>query len=88
MAGVFEVRRYAKRHPGAIVICTEPTYPMVRDILRPEFDRQFSECAEENLVTYKQREEKYQLWNGAEIWLRQCDQADRPRALGSRRLDG
>jgi len=79
VAGVFEVRRYAKRHPGAIVICTEPTYPMVRDILRPEFDRQFSECAEEDLVTYKQREEKYQLWNGAEIWLRQCDQADRLR---------
>lgn len=79
VAGVFEVRRYVKRHPGAIVICTEPTYPMVRDILRPEFDRQFAAAGEEPLALYRQKDEKYVLWNGAEIWLRQCDQQDRLR---------
>ena len=79
VAGVFEVRRYVKRWPGAIVICTEPTYPMVRDILRVEFDRQFAASGEDDRVEFRVSEGKYRLSNGAEIWLRQCDQADRLR---------
>ena len=76
VAGVFEIRRYIKRHAGAIVICTEPTYPMVRDILKVEFDRQFAAAGEADLVTWTGGEHKYRLANGSEIWLRQCDKED------------
>lgn len=79
VAGVFEVRRYVKRWPGAVVICTEPTYPMVRDILKVEFDRQFADAGELDRANYKVSEGKYTLSNGAQIWLRQCDQVDRLR---------
>ncbi|MFA5715632.1 MAG: terminase family protein [Candidatus Paceibacterota bacterium] len=79
VAGVFEVRRYVKRHAGAIIICTEPTYPMIRDILHVEFDRQFDAAGENNRVTYRASAEKYILDNGSEIWLRQCDQFDKLR---------
>lgn len=72
-AGVFEARRYAKRHAGAICIATEPTYPMVRDILVPEFDRQWEAAGEEDLVAWRATGTKYVLANGSEVWLRQCD---------------
>jgi PBSX family phage terminase large subunit len=76
VAGVFEVRRYVKRHADAVFICTEPTYPMVRDILKREFDRQFK-CADETDYTHWiASENKYVLKNGSEIWLRQCDRED------------
>lgn len=79
VAGVFEVRRYVRRWANAIVICTEPTYPMVRDILRVEFDRQFEAAGETDRIQYRVSEGKYRLVNGSEIWLRQCDQPDRLR---------
>ena len=77
VAGAFEVRRYCKRHPGAVFICTEPTYTMVRDILRPEFNRQFSEAGE--TVQFLKSEWRYILPNGAEIWLRQGIDSDKLR---------
>jgi len=86
VAGCFDVRRFAKRHPGAIVIATEPTYPMVRDILRVEFDRQFAATkllsgppgaeTEADVTRFVKSEHKYVLPNGSEIWLRQCDKFD------------
>lgn len=76
VAGVFEVRRYVKRHPGSIVICTEPTFPMVRDILKMEFERQFAAAGELGLIKFRTAEYKYVLGNGSEIWLRQCDKFD------------
>jgi phage terminase large subunit len=76
VAGCFEVRRYVKLHPGAIVICTEPTFPMVRDILQVEFDRQFEEAGELAWVKWRASEHKYRCANGSEIWLRQSDKSD------------
>jgi len=79
VAGVFEVLRYVWKWDGATVICTEPTYPMVRDILRPEFDRQLSARGEVEHVSFHVSANKYTFPNGSEIWLRQCDQADKLR---------
>lgn len=79
VAGVFQVRRYVKKWPGARVICSEPTYGMIRDILKVEFDRQFEEAGEDDAVLWRQGEYKYYLSNGSEIWLRQCDQFNRLR---------
>lgn len=77
VAGVFEVRRYTKRHPGSIYICTEPTYPMVRDILKKEFDRQFA--AADEVADWNVEEHKYYLPNHSEIWLRAGMESDRLR---------
>lgn len=77
VAGVFEVRRYAKRHPGSIYICTEPTYPMVRDILKKEFDRQFA--AAEETAEWNVEEHKYYMPNNSEIWLRAAMDPNRLR---------
>ncbi len=53
---------------------------MVRDILCVEFERQFLEAGEwEHVKAVKGEQIKYVLWNGSEIWLRQCDQFDRLR---------
>lgn len=79
LAGVFEVRRYVKRHPGAIFLCTEPTFPMVRDILHVEFDRQFYAAGELDSITWRASENKYFLANGSQIWLRQCDLSEKLR---------
>lgn len=75
-AGVFEVRRYAKLWPGAIVICTEPWYPMVADVLKPEFDRQIEAAGEAGVVEWRASRKAYVYPNGSEIWLRQCDKFD------------
>ena len=75
-AGVFEIRRYAKRHPGAICIATEPTFPMVRDILVTEFERQFTAADEWSHVDYRKAEQTYALSNGSIIRMRQCDKSD------------
>ena len=72
VAGVFEVRRYVKRWPGALFLCTEPTFPMVRDILKREFDRQFAEAGETSQVEWSASKVQYTLANGSEIWLKQC----------------
>lgn len=79
LAGVFEVRRYVKRHPWSIFFCTEPTYPMVRDILQVEFDRQLHESGEASSVVWRGSENKYVWSNGSQVWLRQCDQFERLR---------
>lgn len=79
LIGVYEVIRYAKRHPNSITICTEPTYPMVRDILLPEFERQLQAQPGLQHSVLKQ-EWKIRLgYNGAQIWLRQADQFDKLR---------
>jgi len=77
VAGVFECRRYAKRWPNCIVIATEPTYPMVRDILKVEFDRQFAAAGE--TYDYNHEAHRYILANGSEIWLRAGMEYDRLR---------
>lgn len=82
VAGCFAVRQFAKKNPGAIIICTEPTYPMIRDIMQVEFDRQFKAAQladgrdEWEAVTFHKSEMKYVLKNDSEIWLRQCDKFD------------
>ncbi len=76
LAGVFEVRRYVKLHPGAIFLCTEPTFPLVRDTLLVEFQRQFEAAGEASWAQYKAAETKFICGNGSEIWLRQSDKPD------------
>jgi hypothetical protein len=76
LAGVWQIRRWAKLLDNAVFIATEPTYPMVRDILIPEFERQWKEAEEEHLVEWRASSMKYVLANGSEIWLRQCEKFD------------
>jgi phage terminase large subunit len=76
LAGCWEVRRYCWLHPGAVVLCTEPHYGMLRDVMLPEFQRQFEESGEAPLVKWVASAWRFELNNGAQIWLRQCDRVD------------
>ena len=76
---VYDTIRYAKLYPGSIQMLTEPTYPMVRDILLPEFNRQL-EYQLEVKPEFKAAELKYTFnFNNSQVWFRQADQFDKLR---------
>ena len=79
VALVYDTIRYAKLYPGSIQMLTEPTFPMVRDILLPEFNRQLEHQLEVR-PSFKASELKYTFeFNNAQIWFRQADQFDKLR---------
>lgn len=73
IALVVDFFEYAWDCPGSRQVLTEPTYPMIRDILLPTIEDVYGPWEGESFSILRQPPPEVHFPNGSQIWLRSTD---------------
>jgi hypothetical protein len=77
LAGVHEILRLSQINPGYDGLISAPTYPMIRDVILP----QWYEYIPDQLFQYYKKDQMFELWTGQRLFLRSFERPDAIRGL-------
>ncbi len=79
---LFDAVSYAEEWPGSIQVMTEPSFPMLKDVLLQALKRIYGSVRGQSMEWTESAPINVTLANGSEIWLRAADSVDEDMRRG------